>query len=78
MARSNGQPTKLKARFVAKDFEQQKCITYEETFALVAKWNIIHSMVALVANYDRNIHHMDIKFFFLNKGLKKDMYLIKL
>lgn len=78
MARSNGQPTKLKARFVAKGFEQQKCINYEETFALVAKWNIIHNMVALVANYDWNIHHMDIKVVFLNRGLKEDMYLIKI
>lgn len=48
----NGQPIKLKARFLALSFEQQVSINYEENFALVTKWSTIYNMVTLTTNYD--------------------------
>ena len=38
---------KYKARFVAKAFSQKEAIDYEETFALVAKYSSIQTIISL-------------------------------
>ena len=40
---------KYKARFVAKGFSHKEGIDYEETFALVAKYSSIQTIISLAA-----------------------------
>lgn len=43
--------TKLKAHLVARGYQQIEGLGYQEIFALVAKWNSICIVIALVASY---------------------------
>ena len=63
---ANGSTEKYKARFVARGFSQKEGIDYEETFALVARYTSIRSVLALVAVMKWKIHQMDVKTAFLN------------
>ena len=40
---------KYKARFVAKGYSQKEGIDYEETFALVARYSSIRTIISLAA-----------------------------
>jgi hypothetical protein len=51
---------KHKARFVARGFSQKEGIDYEETFALVARYTSIRTIIALATKM------MDVKTTFLN------------
>lgn len=57
---------KHKAIFVAKGFSQVEGIDYEDTFALVARYSSIRSIVALSMQMGWKIHQMDVKTNFLN------------
>eukprot|EP00253_Pinus_taeda_P029075 PITA_29075 len=47
---ANGSTEKFKARFVTRGFSQKEGVDYDEIFALVAQYNTIHSIIALVAS----------------------------
>ena len=47
---------KYKARFMAKGFSQVEGIEYEETFALIARYYSIRSILALVVHLGWKIH----------------------
>ena len=47
----NGDINKLKARIVARKFQQQAGIGYIDVFALVVKWSTILAILALAAQY---------------------------
>ena len=57
---------KYKAIFVARGFSQIEGIDYEETFAPVARYSSIRSILALSAQMGWKIHQMDVKTTFLN------------
>ena len=57
---------KHKERFVAHGFSQNEGIDYEETFAPVAKYTSIRTMIALATMMKWKLHHMDVKTTFLN------------
>ena len=57
---------KYKARFVAHGFSQKEGIDYEETFAPVAIYTSIRSVLALVAIMKWKVNQMDVKITFLN------------
>ena len=63
---TDGSIEKHKARFVARGFSQKEGIDYKETFAPVARYTSIRSILALDAVMSWNIHLMDIKTTFLN------------
>ena len=46
---ADGRVDKYKARFVEKGFSQKEGIDYEETFALVAKYSSIRTIISLAA-----------------------------
>ena len=67
---ADGSIEKHKARFVARDFSQVEGIDYDETFALVARYASIRTVMDIVAEMGWNIHQMDVKTAFLNDILE--------
>jgi hypothetical protein len=47
---------KYKARFVARSFSQKEGIDYEETFAPVARYTSIRTIIALAAKMKWKLH----------------------
>jgi hypothetical protein len=56
---------------VVKGFTQREGIDYNETFSLVSYKDFFRIIIALVAHYDLELHHMDVKTIFLNEDLEK-------
>ena len=46
----------FKARLVAQGFSQQEGVDYEETFALIVKYDSLRLLFALAAVYNLEIH----------------------
>ena len=66
---------KFKARFVAKGYAQKEGIDYEETFAPIARYTSIRSIISLVAQMGWEIHQMDVKTVFLNGVIEEEVYI---
>eukprot|EP00253_Pinus_taeda_P030782 PITA_30782 len=60
---------KYKAMFVAKGYAQKEGIDYEETFAPVARYTSIRTVISLAAQMGWEIHQMDVKTAFLNEKM---------
>ena len=73
--KADGTPQRYKARLVARGYEQQHGIDYEETFAPVVKWGTIRTLVALAAFQGWKLFHMDVITAFLNGDLEGEVYI---
>lgn len=71
---ANGSIAKLKARLVARGFQQKEGQDYKETFAPVVKWNTLRSIVSLAGHRGWSIFHLDVKTAFLNGIIEEDIY----
>jgi hypothetical protein len=71
---TGGSIKKYKARFVARGFSQKEGIDYEETFAPVARYTSILTILSLVAIMKWKVHQMDVKTTFLNGEIKGEVY----
>jgi hypothetical protein len=71
----DGNVEKYKARFVARGFSQIEGIDYDETFAPVARYSSIRSILALSAQMGWRIHQMDVKTMFLNGIIEEEVYI---
>nr|GEV23905.1 hypothetical protein [Tanacetum cinerariifolium] len=69
-----GKLLKNKARLVAQGFRQEECIDFKESFASVARIDVIRIFVANAANKNMTIFQMDVKTAFLNGELKEEVY----
>ena len=56
----------IKQGFVARVFSQKEGIDYEETFAPIARYTSIRSILSLAAVMKWKIHQIDVKATFLN------------
>ena len=65
-----GQITRYQARWVAKGFEQEYGVNYEQTFASVAKSMAIRILFALAAHEDMEIDQMDAVTAFLQSNMQ--------
>ena len=65
---------KYKARFVARGFTQKEGINYDETFALVARYTTIKTIISLAAVFGWKLHQMDVKTTFLNGKIEEEVY----
>ena len=60
---------------MAKGYAQKEGIDYEETFALVARYTSIRSVISLAAQMGWEIHQMDVKTTFLNGVIQEEVYI---
>ena len=59
---------------MARGFSQKEGIDYEETFAYVARYTSIRSVLSLVAVMKWKVHQMDVKTSFLNGVVEEEVY----
>ncbi|GJY07810.1 retrovirus-related pol polyprotein from transposon TNT 1-94 [Tanacetum coccineum] len=69
-----GDVLKNKARLVAKGYQQEEGIDFEESFAPVARIDVIRIFIANAASKNMIIYQMDVKTTFLNGELKEEVY----
>ena len=72
---ADGSVKKYKARFVAKVYAQKEGIDYEKTFATIARYTSIRSVISLAAQMGCEIHQMDVKTTFLNRVIEEEIYI---
>jgi hypothetical protein len=68
---TDGSVEKYKARFVARGFSQVEGIDYEETFAPVARYTSICTIISLAASMGWKLHQMVVKTTFLNGEIEE-------
>jgi len=66
---------KYKARFVSRGFSQKEGIDYDESFAPVARYTSIRSIISLASVMGWNLHQMDVKTTFLNGVIENEVYI---
>jgi len=71
---AEGKIEKHKAKLVAQGFSQQPGIDYNETFAPVARIDIVRMVLAIAAQNEWSVHQMDVKSAFLNGYLEEEVY----
>jgi hypothetical protein len=59
---------------MARGFSQVEGVDYDETFAPVARYSSIRSVVSIAAEMGWKIHQMDVKTAFLNGVLDQEVY----
>ena len=53
-------------------------IDYKETFSPVSTKDSFRTIMALVAHFDLELHHMDVKTMFLNSNIDETIYMVQL
>ena len=71
---ADGSIEKYKEIFVAHGFSRKEGIDYEETFAPVARYTSIRSVLSLATVMKWKIHQMDVKTAFWNGVLEEEVY----
>lgn len=72
---ADGIVERYKARFIAKEFTQTYGVDYHDTFALVAKMNIVRVQLSLAINLDWTLRQFDVKNAFLHGELEEQVYM---
>eukprot|EP00253_Pinus_taeda_P010512 PITA_10512 len=70
---ANGSIEKIEARFVARGFSHIEAFDYDETFAPVARYTSIQSLISIAAEMGWQIHQMDVKTAFLNGVIEEEV-----
>ncbi|GKD25349.1 retrovirus-related pol polyprotein from transposon TNT 1-94 [Tanacetum coccineum] len=65
---------KNKARLVARGYQKEEGINFEESFALVARLEAIRIFIAFAAHMNMTVYQMDVKTAFLNGILREEVY----
>ena len=60
---------------MAKGYAQKEGINYEETFAPVARYTSIRSIISLATQMGWKIHQIDVKTTFLNGVIEEEVYI---
>ena len=70
----DGSLERYKARLVAKGYTQTHGANYQETFALIAKMNIVRILSSLEAHFDWNLQQFDVKNVFFHGEIDEKIY----
>jgi hypothetical protein len=70
----DGKIVKHKVRLVAKGYPQIQGVDFDEVFAPVARLETVRTLLALAAQGEWEVHHMDVKSAFLNGELQEEVY----
>jgi hypothetical protein len=70
----DGSVEKFKAIFVARGFTQKEGIDYEETFAAIARYTSIRTIVSLAPVLVWKLHHMDVKTTLLKGKIEQEVF----
>jgi hypothetical protein len=71
----DGSIEKYKAQFVARGFSQREGVDYEETFAPVARYTSIRTIMSLASVFGWQLYQMDVKTTFLNGVIEEEVYI---
>ena len=72
---AKGLVERYKTRLVANGCNQRECIDFKETFSLVSTKDSIRIIIAKVAHFDLELHHMDMRTTLLNGDLIEDAFM---
>ena len=75
---SKGRILRYKARLVVKGYAQKEGMDYREVFSHVARMKSIRILIAIAAQEEWELHHLDVKTAFLNREIKEDIYISQL
>ncbi|GJV71882.1 retrovirus-related pol polyprotein from transposon TNT 1-94 [Tanacetum coccineum] len=70
----NGAVCRNKARLVAQGYNQQEGIDYYETYATIARLELIRILLAYACCYIFKLFQMDVKSVFLNRVIDEEVY----
>jgi hypothetical protein len=71
----SGAIARFKARLVAKGFTQIPGQDFTFTFAPVARWDSIRTLLSLAAIHDLELRQLDVKTAYLNGPLEEEIYM---
>ena len=71
----NGDAERYKCRLVAQGYPQAQGIDYHETFAPVARFGSIRTLLAIAAKRKMYVHQMDVHTAFLNGKLDENIFI---
>ena len=72
---ADGSVEKYKVCFMVKGFSRKEGIDYEETFAPVARYSSIRTIISLAAERGWRVHQTDVKTAFLNRVIEEEVYI---
>ena len=72
---ADGSMEKHKDRFVARGFSQKEGIDYDETFAPMARYTSIRTIIVISSAMGWKLHQMDVNIAFLNGIIKEEVYI---
>lgn len=75
---SDGSIERYKARLIAKDFQEQPGIDYDETFSPDVKPATIHTILNVVVSRGLCLRQLDVKNAFLHGFLQEDVSITSL
>ncbi|GKF75278.1 retrovirus-related pol polyprotein from transposon TNT 1-94 [Tanacetum coccineum] len=67
-------PDRVMARLVAHGYRQEEGIDFEESFAPIARLEVVRIFLAYAAHMNMIIYQMDVKTAFLNDILREEVY----
>ena len=70
----DGSINKYKARLVVKGFAQVPGVDYSDTFAPIARLDIIRLLLVVAAQKNWRVYQLDVKSAFLNGFLQEEIY----
>ena len=74
---SENEGERFKAHLVAKGYSQKHEVNYDKIFFPVVRHTSIRTVLSLVAYFDMELEHMDVKTAFLHVELEETVYMVQ-